>query len=165
MIGIPLRIKDYDRQIEKTVIRFCREQADTCFEEAAPLIEKYRREIAYYTDLNLEPDYGRYAALEKANVLRAYTARLDEKIIGFAVFHVATHLHFKSNIFAMHDILYIMPEHRGFGYKFIRWCTEELRADGVSVVYFSVNVNYDYRPLLERMGFEHTDHLYAKRIK
>jgi len=147
------------------MIDFKREQAHTCFLEAIPLIKSYRQEIAYYTDLELKPGFDAYERLELAGFLRAYTARLDGKIIGFAVFNFFPHLHFQQHIFASHDILYIMPEHRGFGYKFLKWCNEQLKADGATVVYYYVNLRYDYSPLLRRLGLKLIDHLYEGRLK
>jgi len=147
------------------MIDFKREQAHACFEEAIPLIENYRQEIAYYADLKLDPEFAKYAELEKAGFVRAYTARLDGKLIGFALFFFSPHLHFKSHIFAMHDILYIMPEHRGFGYKFLKWCNEQLEKDGASVIYYAVNLHFNYGSLLKRLGFELADHLYTRSVK
>ena len=146
------------------MINFQREQAHTCFLEAIPLIKNYRQEIAYYTDLELKPGFDAYERLETAGLLRAYTARLDGKIIGFAVFHFYPHLHFQNNIFALHDILYIMPEHRGFGQQFLKWVNEQLKADGATVVYYYVNLKFNYGPMLKRLGLKLVDHLYEGRL-
>ena len=147
------------------MLKFKREQAQVCFAEAIPLIERYREEVKYYTNLNLKPGFDRYEQLENAGALRAYTARLDDKLIGFAVFHFYPHLHFSEDIFAMHDILYITPEHRGFGQKFLKWCNDRLEEDGASVLYYSVSLNYNYGSMLKRLGFELADHLYSKELK
>jgi len=146
------------------MIYFQREQAHTCFQEVLPLLESYRREVGYYTNLKLDPEFDRYEQLEKLGALRAYTARLENKIIGFCVFHFYPHLHFKKNIFALQDILYIKPEHRGFGYSFLKWCNEQLKTDGASVIYYSVSLNFNYGSLLKRLGFRLADHVYAKEI-
>ena len=147
------------------MILFQREQAHACFEEAIPLLHLYRQEIAYYADLKLDPEFAKYAELEKAGIVRAYTARKDGKLIGFALFFFNSHLHFKTKIFAIHDLLYIIPEHRGFGYKFLKWCNEQLEKDGASVIYYFVNLQFNYGSLLKRLGFELADHLYTRSIK
>jgi GNAT superfamily N-acetyltransferase len=147
------------------MILFQREPANSCFEEAMPLIVNYRREVDYYQDFQLDPEFAKYAELEKAGVVRAYTAREDGKLIGFALFFFTPHLHFKSKIFAMHDILYIIPEKRGFGHRFIKWCDEQLTADGADVIYFFVNGNFNYSPILRRCGYAHADDLYIRRVK
>jgi len=148
------------------MIEFSREQANASnIKEVIPLLESYRREVDYYTNLKLDPEFDRYEQLEKSNALRAYTARLDGKLIGFVTFIFFPHLHFKNNIFALHDILYIIPEHRGFGYKFLKWCNQQLESDGASVILYSVSLNYDYGPLLKRIGFRVSDHVYSKELK
>lgn len=147
------------------MITFQREQAHACFEEAIPLLNLYRQEIAYYADYDLDPEFAKYAELEKAGIVRAYTAREDGVLIGFALFFFNSHLHFKTKIFAIHDLLYIIPEKRGFGHKFIKWCEKELIRDGADVIYFFVNGNFNYSPILRRCGYTHADDLYTRRIK
>lgn len=146
------------------MIDFNREPAHLCFKEAMPLIVEYRREINYYTDLELKPGFDAYERLEKSGAIRAFTARKDGKLIGFALFLFYPHMHFNQHIFAMHDILYIDPKHRGFGYKFLKWCSERLKEEGAKVIYVSVNLNFDFSPILKRLGFEIAEHIYTRRL-
>jgi len=148
------------------MIKFQREQAGVKnTEEVTSLLESYRREVGYFTNLKLDPEFERYAQLEKIGALRAYTARLDGKLIGFCLFLFHPHIHFKNNIFALHDILYIMPEHRGFGYEFLKWCNQQLKSDGADVILYSVSLKFNYGSLLKRLGFRLSDHIYTKEIK
>jgi len=147
------------------MIVFQREQAQDCFQEAIPLIVEHGRELKYFDELKIEPEFARYEQLESLGLLRTYTARLDESLLGYAVFFFSPHLHFKRIIFANCDILYIHKNHRGFGLRFIKWCVDQLKIDGANVVYFYVNRQFDYSPILKRIGFEHTDELYTKRIR
>ena len=148
------------------MVNFQREQAGAQnIKDITPLLESYRREVGYFTNLKLDPGFERYEQLEKLGALRAYTARLDGKLIGFCLFLFYPYLHFKNDIFALHDILYIMPKHRGFGYEFLKWCNERLKEDGASIIMYSVSLNFNYGSLLKRLDFKLSDHLYSKEIK
>ena len=146
------------------MIVFQREPAQDCFEEAIPLLVEHGRELKYFNDLKLEPEFSKYEQLERTGLLRTYTARREEVMVGYAVFFFAPHLHFKRTIFATCDILYISPAHRGFGLSFLRWCVDQLKCDGASVVYFFVNKSFDYGPILRRLKFDHTDNIYTAKF-
>ena len=146
------------------MVVFQREQAQNCFLEAIPLLIEHGRELKYYSELKLEPEFSRYEQLEFAGLLRTYTARLNKTLIGYAVFFFTPHLHFKNHIFATCDIIFVHPKHRGFGLRFIRWCNDNLRNDGAYSIHYYVNTLFDYGSVLKRLGFEHTAELYSKTI-
>lgn len=141
---------------------FNREQAQKCFVEAIPLLIKHGRELKYHRDLQLDPEFSRYEQLEKTGFLRAYTARIDGALVGYSVFFLSPHLHFRKNQFAVCDILFIDPLHRGFGLSFIRWCNHQLKMDGAHSIDYYVNVEFDYSIILKRLGFRRSAELYSK---
>jgi N-acetylglutamate synthase-like GNAT family acetyltransferase len=60
----------------------------------------------------------------------------------------------------------VHPEYRstGAGPDLIRYCDEQLRADGCQAVYHHVKAAHNFGPLLKRMGYELVDLIYAKRL-
>ena len=150
---------------EEHVIVFQREAAQDCFAEAIPLLIEHWQEITYIDGLTVKPEFSKYESLERNGILRTYTARLEGKLIGYAVFFLSPHLHFKKHLFAYCDVLYIMPAHRGFGHRFTRWCNNRLRDDRASVILYNVNKKFDFGSILKRQGFKHTDDVYTMEVR
>ena len=147
------------------MINFKREVAQDCFQEAMPLLMAHWEEIAHYKDIPLDPDFEQYAKCEQSGMLRCYTARIDENaLVGYAVFFVRSNPHYKTSIQASQDILFISKNHRGMGGRFIKWCDEELRSEGVAVVYHHIKAAHNFGPMLERFGYELVDLIYSRRL-
>jgi hypothetical protein len=150
---------------------FQREKADpVLFSELKPLLEEHWEEIAHYKDIPLEPDWDMYARLEDSGNMRVYTARIDDggidhgKLVGYAVFFIKNNIHYKSSKQASQDILFISKNRRGLGGRFILWCDEQLKNDGVQAVYHHVKQAHNFGPLLERFGYQLVDLIYARRL-
>lgn len=148
------------------MITFVREKASDVFDEALPLLRAHWEEIAHYKDIPLDPDREQYRLFDEAGMLRTYTARTDKwELVGYAVFFVRPNAHYKSSLQAVQDIIFISKDHRGgTGAKFILWCDEQLRAEGVQVVYHHVKAAHNFGPLLERFGYKLVDLIYARRF-
>lgn len=143
---------------------FARESVAQVLDEIKPLLEKHWEEIAHFKDIPLDPDYSAYENGEKAGRIRVFTARHDGVLVGYAVFYLGN-LHYKSTATAAQDILFVLPEHRGMtGYRLIEYCDNQLRSEGIKVVYQHVKVAHDFGPLLKRMGYVAVDNLYARRL-
>lgn len=158
-------------------MRFARETLDAVWSEITPLLVKHWQEIAHYKDIALEPDWEQYLKLEELGLLRVYTAREEseeqtergenyttEKLRGYAVFLVRHNPHYKSSLQANQDILFVDPEHRGLGGQFILWCDEQLKAEGVQVVYQHVKAEHNFGRMLERFGYKLVDLIFARRL-
>ncbi len=134
-------------------------------EEIKPLLAAHWKEVAHYPDIELDVDWTRYAMLADAGLLRIFTVRSeDRKLVGYAIFMVQTNMHYKQSLQALQDVLFISPEHRGFGKKFIEWCDHCLRSEGVQAVYHHVKKEHNFGPMLERIGYELVDLIYGRRL-
>lgn len=134
-------------------------------EEAFPLFHKHYREISAFQDIELKPDYDRYFKLDEMDMLRFFSARNDSnKLIGYGVYFVQHNMHYKDSKQAVQDILYIDPLERGFGTEFIAWCDEMLRAEKVQVVYHHVKKAHNFGKLLEKLGYNMVEYIFAKRL-
>ena len=136
--------------------------------EIAPLLEKHYHEIAHYQDIPLKPDWAKYQKGAELGVLRVYTIRHGCDLVGYMVFFVSLNPHYSSSLQAVVDIVYLDPSLRGkmIGYRFINWCDEQLKAEGVQVVvhHLKAKPELNYGHMLERMGYELVDVLYCKRL-
>jgi len=146
-------------------VEFGRESVDDIAEEIIPLIVDHYREISPLQGLTLKPDLTKYFHLEYQDALRIYTARTpDKELVGYQVFMLGTHPHFSDAKFASQDLLYIHPDHRGFGMKFIACCDDQLKEDGVAYVKASVAGTFDYSPMLERLGYRFIEKIYMREL-
>jgi GNAT superfamily N-acetyltransferase len=150
-------------------LKFQREEmSDSLIEELSPLLSKHWEEVAHYKDIPLSPDLGAYSAMQCLNILRIFTARMDDgKLVGYSFFFVKNHPHYVNSIQAFQDMIYLEKELRGkgFGAALITFCEEELKKDHVDVVYCHVNSNYDFSSMLERHGYKKVDIVYGKRVQ
>ena len=135
--------------------------------EIMPLLEAHFLEIAHFQDIMLEPDFGRYKRAEQSGRLRIYTTRIDDRLVGYAVFVVDHALHYASSLQAVQDVLYVAHEYRltRLGLRLIRFCDAELKAEGVQVVYQHEKIAFpQLGRLLEFVGYTPVDRLWVRRL-
>jgi hypothetical protein len=92
---------------------------------------------AHHVDANdhpetpLLPDWPRYRMLERMGGYRALLARDHaNRLIGYNAFFVQPPLRCVSTIWAINDVLYVAPEHRGIvGNTLIAKAAVDLKAD------------------------------------
>lgn len=141
------------------------EQFKNIFDEALPLVEKHYDEIAHYKDIPLNPDIETYKAMEEAGILKIFTARKGPELVGYAVFIIKSNPHYRTSLQAVQDVIFIDPNHRGIGLKFIKWIDSQLsKIDNLQVIYHHVKAAYNFGPLLEHQGYELIDHIYGRRV-
>lgn len=146
-------------------ISFGRELLKDVWLEGVALTRANHAETGVLSAQDFDPDTKRYLTLEQQGLTRLFTMRLGSQLIGYAVFLVVPHLHYPKLLWAMQDVLYVSPDHRGPGaVKFILWTDEELKADGVQVIYRHVSERNDYSRTLLRMGYAPCERSYLKRL-
>lgn len=136
-------------------------------EQVDELFKKHWEEIALYKDkMKLNPDWDFYEALYKQGALGLYTARKDNKLIGYFVVVAKEHPHYKDHLVASNDIIFIDPEHRKglVGYKLIKFAKEHLKEIGISVLSINMKTHKPFDKVLERLGFKNTERLYSVYI-
>lgn len=133
--------------------------------EIIPLLDAHWDEIAHFRDIPLSPDWARYRMAENARALRIFTARADGALVGYAIFFVMRAPHYNV-VQADQDILFLLPEYRRglTGLALIKHADKELKHEGVTIVMHHVKAAHDFGPLLEHLGYEPVDRLYAKRL-
>jgi GNAT superfamily N-acetyltransferase len=147
------------------VITYQQESLVTVKEDARPLLEKHWEEIALNKEIiKLNPDWDAYADLEDAGILKIFTARDDDRLVGYFVTFVRSHIHYKDHLFAYNDILFLDPDYRkGFtGSKLIKFAEKCLKEDGVSVVIVNTKRHKPLDILLSWLGYKHIENIYSK---
>lgn len=145
-------------------MKFQQEKIADIYLEALPLLEEHWHEIAHYQDIVLDPDWKSYFSLEEAGAIKCYTVRDKDHLIGYACYFVRTNMHYRNSLQAVQDVLFIKKEKRGQGREFIAWCDEQLKSEGIEVVYQHVKAAHNWGAMLEKMDYELVDLIYAKRL-
>lgn len=133
------------------------------------LFPEHYAELARDQDeIKLDINHDLYVDADARGVGHIVTVRDNGSLVGYTILAVMPHLHYKSaGMMAMIDVYYLKPSHRkgGTGAKMIMFSEETLRAKGVKKIYFSTKVHQNNGPLLEAMGFTHSDDVYTKLLR
>lgn len=132
--------------------------------ELKELSKLHYDEVAPYDDIPLNIHWERLLLLEHHGILKFYTMEKSEKLVGYAIFTVSTSIEYQDSIQASLSNIFIHPDHRGRGGRFISWCDEQLAKLNVQVVYHHVKSKNDYGVLLKRLGYDIMNIEYSKRL-
>ena len=141
---------------------------DSIKDQIQILIKRHYAELTLDKDvMKLAPDWDRYNELNSLGKLSIVCAYDDEKIVGYSVFFLNEHIHYKNNIIANNDVLFLSPEYRlGMtGIKLIKYSEMILQQLGVSKVIWHVKQAKDFRKLLHRMGYQDEDIIVGRALK
>lgn len=139
--------------------------------EMLPLLALHHEETKdkFYGPLN--PELTMYEQSEKLGILRVFTVRqwngMELELMGYQVFFISPHHHSKEQMSAMQDILFLHKKARKglTGYRFIEWCGNRLKMEGIHIVHQRVSARQKVGRLLERMGYEKEDITYSKLLQ
>ncbi len=122
-------------------------------EEAKPLLLKHWNELES-DEFPLDPDYDLYLTMEKEGRTKTFVAKNGNGVlVGYAVFILRYHPHYKTILVAACDIVFIDPYSRGTGMFFIQWCDEQLKSLGVKLVQHHVKLSHDFSDSMIRNGY------------
>lgn len=147
------------------MLTLARESLYEVVEDIAPLLSAHSRELTNNRDrVVLDPMWEKYAQLEASapNALQIFTAREDGKLVGYAVFMVQPHLHYRALFPAINDLLYTRPEERGTtGLRLIRFCEQELAAVAHKIVWHA-KPGTVLEKLLPKLGYAPEESIWGK---
>lgn len=139
-------------------LKYQQELLADALDDLKPLLVGHWEEIARNRDfIPLDPDYDTYLRIEATGMLRVYTVRADDgAVVGYAIYFVRPHLHYRRNVWAVSDIVYLRPEYRrGFcGVRLLSFAEKKLTEDGVHVMHTTSKLAH---PALARV-LEHLGH-------
>jgi hypothetical protein len=142
--------------------------SDKLIGEVQPLIELHYEELTLHKQVvKLDPDWDRYKSLADQKMITIITARDKGILIGYSLFFVNSHIHYKNNVMANNDVLYLHPDYRQgrTGLKLIRKCEQVLQEQQVDKIIWHVKYAKDFRQILYRLGYEDEDALVGKIIR
>ena len=150
--------------METDMITYTTENVEENLSALKMLAKLHYKEVAPYDDIPLDVNWGRLIRLEKAGILKFYAMKDGAIILGYAMFTVGTSTEYQTSLQASLTNIFIHPQWRGRGFRFISWCDAQLKNLGVQVVYHHVKSKNDYGVLLKRLGYDIMNIEYSKRL-
>ena len=134
--------------------------------ELQALAEREYEEVGQKDLERLNVDWARYCELDSAGKLATFIAKRDGVIVGYAAFIVQTHIHYQDALVAANSAVYVLPEVRAgrVVLKLLRFAEMGLKAQGVQKIYYHVKREKDFGRLLDLMGYQDVERMYAKVV-
>jgi hypothetical protein len=114
----------------------------------------------------LNPDLETYNALDAQGKLITVCARDNDRLVGYIVFIVAPHLHYKDVIVGNEDLHFLLPEYRKgrVGINLLKAGEEAMRLAGAKLIITRTKAKQDHGKIFQRLGYSLQDHVYTKLI-
>ena len=134
--------------------------------ELQSLYPAHYEELSVTKEFPLDPDYEAYERFAKAGMLRFITCRVDGEAVGYIVFIIQPHLHYKTCLTAFEDIYFIKKEYRRgrVGIKLFQYAEQVLKDRGVNRIIYGTKVHLDNSRLFEYLGYKQTDKVFTKLL-
>jgi len=146
-------------------MRFAIESIQATWGEGEALMQAHHREVGIVPDEDFEPNKEQFFKIERDGNLRLFTIRDQEELVGYSVFIIVPHLHYRNEKWAYQDTLYVAPGYRGLcAYRFMEWVDRQLADMSVKTILRSVTVNKDYSRSLERIGYQKFETGFMRRF-
>jgi len=148
---------------------FQRETLFDVIEEVQPLLDAHYLELAKNRErVKLDPDWTRYAEMERAGTMLLFTARKDQRLIGYAAFFACPHPHYRDLMLVSNDLLFLDAEHRvgRTGVRLIKFCEEQVRAQysGEVCITWHAKEQTTLAAILPRMSYGVQDIVFSKLL-
>lgn len=130
------------------------------------LFPTHYEELCVTKDFPLDPDYEAYKRLGDARMLRCITLRADGELIGYIIFIIQPHLHYRSCKTAFEDLYYVKKEYRRgrVGIRLFQYAESVLKGIGVNRVILHTKIHMDNSRLFEYLEYKLTDKLFTKLL-
>jgi GNAT superfamily N-acetyltransferase len=129
-----------------------------------PLIEAHHKEVMTLFDAP-SVSYEQHIALENLGMLHGVFAYHDDCIVGYAVFVISKHIHYKDVSIAHVTAIYVDPKHRGrLGLKLIKAAESEAKNAGANIMLWGVGHKSRAAQTFERMGYLKQDISFVREL-
>ena len=133
-----------------------------------PLLELHYQEIASFKeDVPLDPDFEKYRQMEELGRLLIIAARAEGALVGYSIFFLIPHMHYKSTLCAMNDIVFLRHDlrHGGAGIRLFKESERIVREHGAKFLSWHIKPINDFSRVLERLGYAHHEIIMAKILE
>lgn len=138
------------------------------FPDAKQVFPAHWRELALYqNEIPIDIDEAKYTQLDAVDILLILTARKGGRLIGYYLWFLMPHLHYRSTgPMGLTDMYFVLPEYRrGIGVRLFKASETELKKRGVVKAITSCKLHEDHSNLFKALGWELTDLTWCKLLK
>lgn len=137
---------------------------DELYDECEHLFLSHKEEVSDFKEA-LNIDVLTYIRLYRFGKFKFFSARSNDKVIGYIAFMIIELPHYKT-LSAEQDILYVSPDYRkgSVGIKLMKYSEKMLKSLGVVRIMQHSKSNNDISPLFTRMGYKPFEVIYAKEL-
>lgn len=146
-------------------ILFAVEKFKDAIEEARPLLRLHWDEIAKNKGLlKLDPDTETYERMGEHLLL--VTARHDGRLVGYFLWFLLNHPHYRQVSVAEEDLHFLLPEYRQglVGYKLIKVACQAAIECGAKLLVIREKIGHERPAIMRRLGFVPTDVIYTRGV-
>lgn len=152
-----------------THLSFQVEAFSAVWPELQPLLPRHWEELALDKEsVPLDPNWPRYAEIEKAGAISMVTVRENGCLVGYCIMVLSPGLHYRTCYEARMDVFWLAPEVRNQampGVRLFRAVEKELKRRGVQRVYVGSKLHRDVGRLFERLGYHPIETWYSKMLE
>jgi GNAT superfamily N-acetyltransferase len=144
-------------------VLFAVESFADAYREARPLLHLHWEEIAKNKNLlTVNPDEELYEKAGK-NIL-LITARLEGNLVGYFLWFLIRHPHYKHVSVAEEDLHFLLPEHRRgmTGYLLMKAACQAAFDRGAQLLVSREKIGHEHPSIMKRLGFVPTDIVYTR---
>jgi predicted acetyltransferase len=130
------------------------------------LIKDHYEELSVTKEFPLDPAWEQYESIWKAGGLRFFTCRKDGEMIGYIIYFIAPHLHYRTCLTAFEDIYFLKKEYRKgrTGIRMFQFAEDALKSQKVNRVIYNTKVHSDNSALFEYLGYKFIDKVFTKLL-
>ena len=133
--------------------------------EGMDLLREHYEELTLHKDIvKLNVDWQAYFHWENANMLCSLGLYEEGRLIGYSVFILSQHAHYKDLKVASNDVLFLQKDKRKgrAGLKLIKESERVLKNLGVSKVVWHCKYDHVAGELLQRLGYINEEYIMGK---
>lgn len=146
------------------MITFQKETFSKFISDGEELFRVHNQEVVeQIEEIPLDVNYKAYFKLEAMGRLETHTVRDNGRLIGYSLWMLHNHIHYKTSLTANSTLIYIMPSYRKglLGYKLIKWSIDKIKERGVQRIMIGIKPDHDFSKILERLGASFFEKIYT----
>jgi hypothetical protein len=150
------------------MLTFQLEEWPRVLEEMKPLFVSHWLEIGVDRDVVLmDMDYEMYDKYHEIGYLKITTARDNSRLVGYCMVLVCTHLHYKTTLFGLGDLYYLVPEYRkgSSGMRMFMAMEQYMRDLGVKKLTSITKLHHDLSPMFQALDWKPTETVFTKVLE
>ena len=134
--------------------------------ELKEIIKDHYEELSVTKTFPLDPDWEAYKQLLDIGRLKFITCKDDGKLVGYIIFFISPHLHYKSCLTAFEDIYFLKKEYRKgrTGIRMFQFAEKVMKELKVDRLIYATKVHADNSSLFEYFGFKLMDKVFTKML-